>query len=152
MTQYYKKNDDGEFVEAELDKEDINEAVMRRIDRINAKYADYDELKKQVADSAEKQKSLEDQIKTLSEERDTLSKEVSTAKLAADKAKIMSEFGIKDELADFIDGASVDEMRERAEKLSRNTNQSVSLKKADKDEEEVSQEVQLARSLFGTKE
>ena len=36
MTQYYKKNDDGEFVEAELDKEDINEAVMRRIDRINA--------------------------------------------------------------------------------------------------------------------
>lgn len=152
MTQYYKKNDDGEFVEAELDKEDINEAVMRRIDRINAKYADYDELKKQVADSAEKQKSLEDQIKTLSEERDTLSKEVSTAKLAADKVKIMSEFGIKDELADFIDGASVDEMRERAEKLSRNTNQSVSLKKADKDEEEVSQEVQLARSLFGTKE
>lgn len=152
MTQYYKKNDDGEFVEAELDKEDINEAVIRRIDRINAKYADYDELKKQVADSAEKQKSLEDQIKTLSEERDTLSKEVSTAKLAADKVKIMSEFGIKDELADFIDGASVDEMRERAEKLSRNTNQSVSLKKADKDEEEVSQEVQLARSLFGTKE
>lgn len=152
MTQYYKKNDDGEFVEAELDKEDINEAVMRRIDRINAKYADYDELKKQVADSAEKQKSLEDQIKTLSEEKDTLSKEVSTAKLAADKVKIMSEFGIKDELADFIDGASVDEMRERAEKLSRNTNQSVSLKKADKDEEEVSQEVQLARSLFGTKE
>lgn len=152
MTQYYKKNDDGEFVEAELDKEDINEAVMRRIDRINAKYADYDELKKQVADSAEKQKSLEDQIKTLSEEKDTLSKEVSTAKLAADKVKIMSEFGIKDELADFIDGASVDEMRERAEKLSRNTNQSVSLKKADKDEEEVSQEVRLARSLFGTKE
>lgn len=152
MTQYYKKNDDGEFVEAELDKEDINEAVMRRIDRINAKYADYDELKKQVADSAEKQKSLEDQIKTLSEEKDTLSKEVSTAKLAADKVKIMSEFGIKDELADFIDGASVDEMRERAEKLSRNTNQGVSLKKADKDEEEVSQEVQLARSLFGTKE
>lgn len=152
MTQYYKKNDDGEFIEAELDKEDINEAVMRRIDRINAKYADYDELKKQVADSAEKQKSLEDQIKTLSEEKDTLSKEVSTAKLAADKVKIMSEFGIKDELADFIDGASVDEMRERAEKLSRNTNQGVSLKKADKDEEEVSQEVQLARSLFGTKE
>ena len=152
MTQYYKKNDDGEFVEAELDKEDINEAVMRRIDRINAKYADYDELKKQVSDSEEKQKTLEDQIKTLSEERDTLSKEVSTAKLAADKVKIMSEFGIKDELADFIDGASVDEMRERAEKLSRNTNQSVSLKKADKDEEEVSQEVQLARSLFGTKE
>lgn len=152
MTQYYKKNDDGEFVEAELDKEDINEAVMRRIDRINAKYADYDELKKQVADSAEKQKSLEDQIKTLSEEKDTLSKEVSTAKLAADKVKIMSEFGIKDELADFIDGASVDEMRERAEKLSRNTNQSVSLKKADKDEEEESQEVRLARSLFGTKE
>ena len=152
MTQYYKKNDDGEFVEAELDKEDINEAVMRRIDRINAKYADYDELKKQVADSAEKQKSLEDQIKTLSEEKDTLSKEVSTAKLAADKVKIMSEFGIKDELSDFIDGASVDEMRERAEKLSRNTNQSVSLKKADKDEEEVSQEVRLARSLFGTKE
>lgn len=152
MTQYYKKNDDGEFVEAELDKEDINEAVMRRIDRINAKYADYDELKKQVADSAEKQKSLEDQIKTLSEEKDTLSKEVSTAKLAADKVKIMSEFGIKDELADFIDGASVDEMRERAEKLSRNTSQGVSLKKADKDEEEVSQEVQLARSLFGTKE
>ena len=152
MTQYYKKNDDGEFVETELDKEDINEAVMRRIDRINAKYADYDELKKQVADSAEKQKSLEDQIKTLSEEKDTLSKEVSTAKLAADKVKIMSEFGIKDELADFIEGASVEEMRERAEKLSRNTNQSVSLKKADKDEEEESQEVRLARSLFGTKE
>ena len=152
MTQYYKKNDDGEFVEAELDKEDINEAVMRRIDRINAKYADYDELKKQVADSAEKQKTLEDQIKSLSDEKETISKELATAKLATDKVKIMSEFGIKEELADFIEGASVDEMRERAEKLSRNTNQSVSLKKADKDEREESQEVQLARSLFGTKE
>lgn len=152
MTQYYKKNDDGEFVEAELDKEDINEAVMRRIDRINAKYADYDELKKQVADSAEKQKTLEDQIKSLSDEKETISKELATAKLATDKVKIMSEFGIKEELADFIEGASVDEMRERAEKLSRNTNQSVSLKKADKDEKEESQEVQLARSLFGTKE
>lgn len=152
MTQYYKKNDDGEFVEAELDKEDINEAVMRRIDRINAKYADYDELKKQIADSAEKQKTLEDQIKSLSDEKETISKELATAKLATDKVKIMSEFGIKEELADFIEGASVDEMRERAEKLSRNTNQSVSLKKADKDEKEESQEVQLARSLFGTKE
>ena len=152
MTQYYKKNDDGEFVEAELDKEDINEAVMRRIDRINAKYADYDELKKQIADSAEKQKTLEDQIKSLSDEKEAISKELATAKLATDKVKIMSEFGIKEELADFIEGASVDEMRERAEKLSRNTNQSVSLKKADKDEKEESQEVQLARSLFGTKE
>ena len=152
MTQYYKKNDDGEFVEAELDKEDINEAVMRRIDRINAKYADYDELKKQIADSAEKQKTLEDQIKSLSDEKETISKELAAAKLATDKVKIMSEFGIKEELADFIEGASVDEMRERAEKLSRNTNQSVSLKKADKDEKEESQEVQLARSLFGTKE
>lgn len=152
MTQYYKKNDDGEFVEVELDKEDINEAVMRRIDRINAKYADYDELKKQIADSAEKQKTLEDQIKSLSDEKETISKELATAKLATDKVKIMSEFGIKEELADFIEGASVDEMRERAEKLSRNTNQSVSLKKADKDEKEESQEVQLARSLFGTKE
>lgn len=152
MTQYYKKNDDGEFVEAELDKEDINEAVMRRIDRINAKYADYDELKKQIADSAEKQKTLEDQIKSLSDEKETISKELATAKLATDKVKIMSEFGIKEELADFIEGASVEEMRERAEKLSRNTNQSVSLKKADKDEKEESQEVQLARSLFGTKE
>ena len=152
MTQYYKKNDDGEFVEAELDKEDINEAVMRRIDRINAKYADYDELKKQIADSAEKQKTLEDQIKSLSDEKEAISKELATAKLATDKVKIMSEFGIKEELADFIEGASVDEMRERAEKLSRNTNQSVSLKKPDKDEKEESQEVQLARSLFGTKE
>lgn len=152
MNQYYKKNEDGEFVEAKLDEEDINEAVKSRIDRINRKYADYDELKKQLADSAETQKTLEDQIKTLGEEKEALSKEVTTAKLAVDKAKIMREFNIKDELADFIEGSSVDEMRERAEKLSRNTTSSVELKKADEPEENVSQTVQLARSLFGNKE
>lgn len=152
MNQYYKKNEDGEFVEAKLDEEDINEAVKSRIDRINRKYADYDELKKQLDDSSEKRKTLEDQIKTLSEEKEALSKEVATAKLAVDKAKIMREFNIKDELADFIEGSSVDEMRERAEKLSRNTTSSVELKKADEPEENTSQTVQLARSLFGNKE
>lgn len=152
MNQYYKKNEDGEFVEAKLDEEDINEAVKSRIDRINRKYADYDELKKQLADSAETQKTLEDQIKTLGEEKEALSKEVTTAKLAVDKAKIMREFNIKDELADFIEGSSIDEMRERAEKLSRNTTSSVELKKADEPEENVSQTVKLARSLFGNKE
>lgn len=152
MNQYYKKNEDGEFVEAKLDEEDINEAVKSRIDRINRKYADYDELKKQLADSAETQKTLEDQIKTLGEEKEALSKEVATAKLAVDKAKIMREFNIKDELADFIEGSSIDEMRERAEKLSRNMTSSVELKKADEPEENVSQTVKLARSLFGNKE
>ena len=152
MTQYYKKDENGDFVEAKLDEEDINEAVMRRIDRINRKYSDYDDLKQQVADSAEKRKSIEDQNQDLTEKNENLGKEVATAKLAADKVKIMSEFKLKDELAEFVVGNTAEEMRERAEKLSRNTSTSVELNKEDKKDEDLSQTAQLARSLFGQKD
>lgn len=148
MTQYYKKDENGEFVEAKLDEEDINEAVKSRIDRINHKYADYEDIKKQNADFAEKQKTLEDQIKNLNDEKESLNKEVSTAKLAVDRIKIMNEFNLNEDLAEFVKGDTVDEMRERAEKLSRNTSNSVVLEKKDKAEVEESQNVKICRSLF----
>ena len=64
----------------------------------------------------------------------------------------MSEFKLKDELAEFVVGNTAEEMRERAEKLSRNTSTSVELNKEDKKDEDLSQTAQLARSLFGQKD
>ena len=65
MIQYYKKNEDGEFVEADLSQEDINQAVKERVDRVNRKYADYDDLKKQIETLSAKTNEDEERINGL---------------------------------------------------------------------------------------
>lgn len=150
MTQFYKKNEDGEFVEADLSQEDINDAVKARVDRINRKYSDYDELKANLEAKDKLLRENEDKINGLLSDKANLEDEVKVAKLETEKTKIISEFKLKDDMAEFITGDTVEEMRGRAEKLAHNmqVTPSVDIKKEDKPEPKKSELAQVANKLF----
>lgn len=151
MTQYYKKNEDGEFVEADLSQEDINQAVKERVDRVNRKYADYDDLKKQIESFSAKRNEDEERINSLLSEKANLEDELKASKLEAEKVRIVTEFKLNDDLAEFVTGDSVEEMRTRAEKLAHNAvPQSIDIDKTDKPEVKKSDMAILADNLFGT--
>lgn len=150
MTQYYKKNEDGEFVEADLSQEDINQGVRERIDRINRKYADYDDLKKQIEDYSAKQRETEDKINDLLTDKANLEDKVKAAELATERVRIVNEFKLADDLAEFVTGETPEEMRERAEKLAHSTvAQTIDINKEDKPESKRSELADLADNLFG---
>lgn len=151
MTQYYKKNDDGEFVEADLSQEDINQGVKDRVDRINRKYADYDDLKKQIESFSAKQREDEERINSLLSDKANLEDELKAAKLATDKVRIINEFKLSDELSDFVTGDTAEEMRERAERLAHNvTSKAIDVTKTEKPEAKKSDLATLADNLFGS--
>lgn len=151
MTQYYKKNEDGEFVEADLSQEDINQAVRERVDRVNRKYADYDEIKKQNEEFSAKQRDFEDKINGLLTDKANLEDKVKAAELATEKVRIVNEFKLSDDLADFVEGDTVEEMRTRAEKLAHNmTTKAIDINKTDKPEAKKSDLAKLADNLFGS--
>lgn len=150
MVQYYKKNEEGEFVEVDLSQEDINQAVRERVDRVNRKYADYDDLKKQVESYSEKQRETEDKINGLLTDKANLEDALKVSKLETEKVRIVSEFKLSDDLAEFVTGDSAEEMRTRAEKLAHNmTAKAVDISKTDKPEAKKSDLATLADNLFG---
>lgn len=151
MTQYYKKNEDGEFVEADLSQEDINQAVKDRVDRINRKYSDYEDLKKQIEDYSAKQTESENRINELLTDKANLEDDLKASKLEVEKVRIINEFKIGDDLAEFVTGDSAEEMRGRAEKLAHNTiAKTADIQKVDKPEPTKSDMAKLADNLFGS--
>lgn len=153
MTQYYKKNEEGEFVEADLSQEDINQAVKDRVDRINRKYGDYEDLKKQLEEYSEKQKKDEERINELLTDKANLEDDLKVSKLETEKVRIISEFKIGDDLAEFVTGENAEEMRARAEKLAHNTiAKTAELSKVDKPEPKKSDMAKLADDIFGPKQ
>ncbi len=151
MTQYYKKNEEGEFVEADLSQEDINQAVKERVDRINRKYSDYEDLKKQIEDYSAKQTESENKINELLTDKANLEDDLKASKLEVEKVRIINEFKIGDDLAEFITGDSTEEMRERAEKLAHNTiAKTADIQKIEKPEPKKSEFSELANNLFGS--
>lgn len=150
MTQYYKKDEDGEFVEADLSQEDINQAVRERVDRVNRKYADYDEVKKQNEALSAKQDDFENRINELLTDKANLEDQLKEAKLATEKVRIVNEFKLADDLADFVTGDTAEEMRTRAEKLAHSvTTKAVDVTKTEKPEAKKSDMAILAENLFG---
>lgn len=151
MTQYYKKNEDGEFVEADLSQEDINQAVRERVDRVNRKYADYDEIKKQNEEFSAKQRDFEDKINGLLTDKANLEDKVRAAELATEKVRIVNEFKLSDDLADFVEGDTAEEMRTRAEKLAHSmTTKAIDINKTEKPGAKKSDLAKLADNLFGS--
>lgn len=151
MNQFYKKNEDGEFVECDLSQEDINQAVKERVDRVNRKYADYDELKANLEAKDKLLRENEDKINGLLSDKANLEDEVKAAKLETERVKIVNEFKLSGDLADFVTGDTAEEMRGRAEKLAHNMQitPSVDIKKEDKPESNKSDLAKIADSLLG---
>lgn len=151
MNQYYKKNEDGEFVEVDLSQEDINQAVKERVDRINRKYSDYEDLKKQIEDFSAKQTESENKINELLTDKANLEDDLKASKLEVEKVRIINEFKIGDDLAEFVTGESAEEMRGRAEKLAHNTiAKTAEISKEEKPAAKKSELADLADNLFGS--
>lgn len=153
MTQYYKKDENGEFVEADLTQEDINQAVKERVDRVNRKYADYDDLRKQLETYSTKQKEDEERINGLLSDKANLEDELKASRLEVEKVRIVNEFKLNNDLAEFVTGDTAEEMRTRAEKLAHNAKDNVlDVTKVQKPEPKQTADATVAESLFGPKE
>lgn len=146
----YKKVDDALHTQADVDK-----VVESRLERERKKYADYDTLK----ETAGKVETIKSEYEGKLKEKDTtigtLTGDVAKAKLETDKVKIIHEFKLSDELSEFVTGETADEMRERAEKLSKGIGVSggkVVIKKEGKPGSQDTDSKKIAKSLFGTKE
>lgn len=151
MTQYYKKDDNDEFVAVDLSQEDINQAVRERVDRVNRKYADYDEVKKQNEEYSAKQNDFENRINELLTDKANLEDQLKEAQLATEKVRIVNEFKLNDELAEFVTGTTAEEMRTRAEKLAHSTTATtIDVTKTEKPEAKKSDLAKLADNLFGS--
>lgn len=151
MNQYYKKNEDGEFVEVDLSQEDINQAVKERVDRINRKYSDYEDNKKQIEELLGKQQESENRINELLTDKANLEDDLKASKLEVEKVRIINEFKIGDDLAEFVTGESAEEMRGRAEKLAHNTiAKTAEISKEEKPAAKKSELADLADNLFGS--
>lgn len=115
-------------------QEDFEAAIRERVDRINAKYSDYEDLKKKAGESDGLRKSLEsanaeiarlkDAEKSNAEKLANHDKEVGTLKERAEKAEksllqrtVAEEAGLPASLASRLAGNTEDEMREDAKNL-----------------------------------
>lgn len=144
----YKKVDDALHTQADLDK-----VVESRLERERKKFADYDTLKETAGKVSTIQSEFEDKLKEKDTTIGTLSGEVKSAKLETDKVKIIHEFKLSDELSEFVTGETPEEMRERAEKLSKGLpGGKVVIKKDGKPEGKDTDSKKIAKSLFGAKE
>lgn len=152
MSEYYIKNgEDYEKVNA-FSQEDLDSLIDKRLGRERAKYADYNELKEQVEGFAAVKSDYETKLADAYKERDELANQLKQANLNTEKANILREFNIRDDLAEFITGADAAEMRERAEKLSRSTvGSAVELTKAPKPQPKRSDVEEIREGLFGNK-
>jgi hypothetical protein len=143
----YKKVEDTLFTQTEID----TTILPKRLERERNKFADYDELKEK-AGSVDKVKSeYEDKLKAAGTEKSELEKNLGAAKLETEKVKVIHEFKLSDELAEFVTGETADEMRTRAEKLSKGIGGKVPITKTGKPEGKETESKKIAGKLFGGK-
>jgi hypothetical protein len=146
----YKKVDDTLLPQSEVDK-----VVESRLERQKKQFADYETLKEKAA----KVDTINKDWETKLGEKDTaigeLQGKLKSAALETEKVKVIHEFKLSDELSEFVTGDTADELRERAEKLSKGIGVSggkVVIKKDGKPGEKTTDSKTIAKSLFGAKE
>lgn len=153
MAKYFTK--DGEnYVEVSenlLTQVDVDKVVETRLERDRkSKFGDYDELKEKAGKVDTITKDFESKIKEKDTLVSTLTNDLGKAKLETDKVKITSEFKLSDELAEFVTGDTVDEMRQRAEKLSKGIGTSgIKIDKDKKPDSNATDSKKIAGGLFG---
>lgn len=155
MTEYFTKDGDNyvKVEEALHTQSDLDQVVKGRAERIvRSEYADYDQLKEKAGKVDTITQEFNDKLKEKDTSLDNLTKELGKSKLEVDKVKIVSEFKLSNDLADFVTGDTADEMRQRAEKLSKGiTPGKVVVTKDGKPDpdSQKSEAAKVAKSLFG---
>jgi len=152
MAEYFTKDgDDYVPVEGELHtQEHVDQIVKQRAERLaKQNYGDYDDLKAKAAKVDTISQEFEDKLKSKDDELAKITGDLTTAKLETDKVKLMQEFGLSDDLGEFVTGTTVDEMRSRAEKLSKGAKGGkVTVTKTGKPDEKTSDTQKIAKGLF----
>jgi len=152
MTKYFTKDDDDNYVEVEaLSKESVDGLIEYRLKRQReTQFGDYDELKQKASDAAKRSTDFEAKLKEATEKAETLSMELASSKLETTKVKLLSEFKLNDDMAEFISGDNEDEMRRRAEKLAEKApKSSITITKKSDEGSKANDNRELARKLFG---
>ena len=154
MTKYFTKDGD-EYKEVEdnlLTQADVDNVVEKRLERERGKFADYDALKEKASKVDTITQEYEDKLNAIGTEKSELEKQLGSAKLETEKVKIVNEFKLSDDLAEFVTGESPEDMRKRAEKLAKGvTGGSVNINKSEKPEEKATDSKAIASKLFGGK-
>lgn len=154
MAKYFTKDGDN-YVEVSdplLPQADVDSIVETRLERERKKYADYDTLKEKAAKVDAITSEFEGKLKSKDEEKSELEKQLGKAQLETEKVKAIHEFKLSDEAAEFVTGETADEIRQRAEKLSKiSPGSGVKIDKKPKPEDKPSDSKQIAGKLFGSK-
>lgn len=154
MTKYFTKEGDdyNEVTEPLHDQVYIDGVIDNRLERERKKFADYEDLKAKAGKVDSLNAEWEGKLKAVNDEKTDLSKQLGAAKLETDKVRIVSEFKLSDELAEFVSGDTADEMRKRAEKLAKGvTGGKVNIDKTRKPDDAKADSKALAGKLFGKK-
>jgi uncharacterized protein YwqG len=156
MAEYFTKDGD-EFKKVDetlFSQTEIDTTIMpKRLERERSKFADYDTLKEKAGKVDTITSEYEEKLKGEATAKSELEKQLGSAKLETEKVKITHEFKLSNELAEFVTGDTVEDMRKRAEKLSKGfKGGGVDLDKKGKPKgTEASDSKALAGKLFGSK-
>lgn len=155
MAEYFTKDGDEYKPVSDnlLTQADVDKVVETRLERQKKQFADYDDLKEKASKVDTISKEYEGKLKEKDTKIGELSGEVKKATLETDKVKILREFKLSDDVADFISGETPDEMREKAEKLQKHVGSGgkVVIKKDGKPDEKTTDSKKIAKGLFGSK-
>lgn len=121
MAKYFTREGDDykEVTDPLHTQSEVDDIVTKRLDRERSKYSDYDDLKKKAGTVDTLTKEHEEKLKKAGDEKADLEGKLKKANLETDKVKIVGEFKLSDDLAEFVTGDTQDEMRKKAEKLSK---------------------------------
>ncbi len=151
MTEYFTKDGD-EFKPVDenlLTQADVDKVVETRLERQKKQFADYDDLKEKASKVDTISSEWEEKLKAAGEEKSAVEQELGKAKLETVKVKAMHEFGIKDDLAEFINGEDEKTIRAQAEKLKNGVGgSSVKIDKNQKPDDKKSDVAKVAKGLF----
>lgn len=154
-TEYFTKDGDDykKVDETLLSESSVNGIIEKRLEQQKRNhFGDYDDLKEKAGKLDTVTKEFEDKLKAKDTEITTLSGDLGKAKLETDKVKLIHEFKLSDDLAEFVTGENADEMRKRAEKLSKGVGGGkVIIKKDQKPGEKNTDSKTIAKNLFGSK-
>jgi negative regulator of genetic competence, sporulation and motility len=153
MTKLFtKEGDDYKEVDAFLQPE-VDDIVTKRLERERGKFADYDTLKEKAAKVDTISSEWETKLNEATEKATDLEKQVGAAKLEVDKVKIVHEFKLPEDLAEFVTGDTAEVMRTKAEKLAKGVKPgSVDLDKKPKPSDtKGGDSKKMAGKLFGPK-
>jgi hypothetical protein len=152
MTKYFTKDGD-DYVPVEgtlLAQTDVDSVVESRLERERKKFADYDSLKEQAGKVESIKSEYEEKLKSKDTEKSELEKQLGSTKLEVVKVKTLREFKLSDDAAEFITGDTEEDIRKKAEKLSKlPSGSTLKIDKQEKPEEKPNSSRSLAGKLFG---